>query len=127
MKIGEVFDNIGIKLVCLLLAIVVWLYANKGVQIPGRGERGSVTFKGVPVRLEGLPQGQWSLKPEKVSLEVECTTVEVSESILQAVVNLVQADIEKKKVIITAENVELPEGMKFIKAEPHEIEFVSQI
>ncbi len=125
MKISDVFDNIGVKLVCLLLAIVVWLYASNEKQIVGR--RGPVTFNGVPVQLAGLPDGKWGLKPERISLEVECTTVDVSESAFQAVVNITPADVEKKKVTITAGNVELPEGMKFIKAEPHEIELVSQI
>ena len=64
MKFSDAFENIGIKLVCLLLAIVVWLYASRVPQIPKPGERSSIT-----------------------------------------------------------NNVELPEGMSFVRAEPQEISF----
>ena len=125
MKIGKLFDHIGIKVICLLLAIIIWLYANKGVPIIGRQERerASVTFSAVPVQLADLPQGQWNLKPDKISLEAECTTIDISSVALMAVISLTQLDIAQKRVVITEENIKLPEGMKFIKAVPHQIEF----
>ena len=124
MKIGEVFDNIGIKLICLLLAIVVWLYATKGLQITRQDEPGRITFREVPIQLIGLPQGQWKPMPEKISLEVEHSTVEIATSSLRAEVNLVPEDGVKKQVVLTEKNVKLPSGMNFVKANPDKIKLV---
>ena len=123
MKLSETFDNIGIKLVCFLLAIVVWIYANQGVQITQPGERGKITFRDVPVELKNLSQEGRNPKPEKISLEVECRAAVVSTDTFRAVVRLNPTDITKGQVTLTANNVELPEGMSFVKAEPHEINF----
>ena len=123
MKIGKVFDNIGVKVICLLLAIVIWLYANKGLQIPGRSEQGGiVTFKAVPVQLTGLPQELWKPEPETISLAVRCSTVEITMNTLYAVVKLTPEDGAEQRVILTKENVTLPEGMDFVRADPDEIE-----
>ena len=124
MKVTDLFDNIGIKLICLLIAFVVWLYANKGLQIGQDGEHSRVTFREVPVLLSGLPQEQWKPNPDKIALEVEFSTSEVASSAFQVMVNINQADGAKKSVILTTENVSLPEGMNFIKAEPGEIELL---
>jgi len=123
MKFSEAFDNIGIKLVCLLLAIVVWLYANQGAQITRPGERGKITFRDVPVQLKNLSQEGRDPKPEKISLEVECITTEISTDTFRAVVRLTPMDITKGQVILTENNVELPEGMSFVAAKPDEIKF----
>ena len=119
MKISKFFDNIGIKLICLLLAVVVWLYANKGLQIPKRGGRGQITFREVPIQL--TPGGRGKPDPENISLEVECSTTEVNAGNLRVVVATTLEDWKKKRVVLTPENVELPEGMDFVKAEPNEI------
>jgi hypothetical protein len=125
MKIGKVFDNIGIKVICLLLAIVIWLYANKGLQLPRGSEQGGiVTFKAVPVQLTGLPQESWKPEPETISLAVRCSMVEITMDTLHAVVNLTPEDGTERRVVLTKENVELPEGMDFVRAEPDEIELV---
>ncbi len=125
MKISELFDNLGIKLICLLLAIVVWLYAHRGPQTDvERGERGTITFLEVPVRLAGIPQDELKLKPEKISLKVECTTAEVTTSAFYVEVRLMSGDGAKKLVALTAENVKLPAGMIFVKAEPDEVELI---
>jgi len=124
MKISEVFDNIGIKLICLLLAIVMWLYANEGFQIVKPSDRKKMTFHEVPVQLTGLPQGQWKPKPGKISLEVKYSTAEITASTLQAVVSLIPEDGAKRQVVLTAENVKLPRGMDFVKAEPDKIKLV---
>ena len=124
MKISEVFDNIGIKLVCLLLAIVMWLYATKGLQITRKDEPGRITFREVPIQLMGLPQGQWKPKPEKISLEVEHSTVEIATTSLRAVVTLVPEDGVKQQVVLTEKNVKLPRGMNFVKADPDKIKLV---
>lgn len=125
MKISDIFNNIGIKLICLLLATVVWVYANRG---PGtdteRGERGKITFREVPVQLLGIPEDEWKPKPKKISLEVECTTTEVATSDFRIAVRLMSGDGAEKRVTLTEANVELPEGMIFVKAEPDEIELV---
>ena len=124
MKISEVFDNIGVKLVCLLLAIVIWLYATKGLQITRQDEPGRITFHEVPIQLMGLPQGQWKPKPEWVSVKVEYSTVGIATSSLRVVVDLVPEDGVKRQVVLTEKNVRLPEGMIFVKADPDKIELV---
>ena len=124
MKISEVFDNIGVKLVCLLLAIVMWLYATKGLQITRQDKPGTMTFRGVPIQLMGLPQGQWKPEPEEISLEIEHSTVEIAIDRLRAVVILVPEDGVKQQVVLTEKNVKLPKGMNFVKASPDKIELV---
>lgn len=125
MKISELFDNLGIKLICLLLAIVVWLYASRGPQTDvERGEPGKITFHEVPVQLEGISEDEWKPKPEKISLEVECTTTEVAISAFHIEVRLMSGDEAKKRVDLTAANVKLPAGMIFVKAKPDEVELV---
>ena len=125
MKISELFDNLGIKLICLLLAIVVWLYAHRGPQTDvERGGLGKITFHEVPVRLTGIPQGELKLKPEKITLEVECTTAEVTTSAFHVEVRLMPGDGAEKRVDLTSENVKLPAGMIFVKAEPDELELI---
>ena len=126
MKIREIFDNIGIKLICLLLAVVIWLYANRGPQTDTeRGERGKITFSGVPVQLAGMSsQDKWKPRPEKISLEVECTTTEVATGTFHVEVRLTPGDGPEKRVALTATNVKLPKGMIFVKAKPDEIELV---
>ncbi len=123
MKFSDAFENLGIKLVCLLLAIVVWLYANSGPRILAPGERGSITFQNVPVQLAGLEEEGRNPNPEKISLVVECTAAEIATDTFRAVVRLTKMDITEGQVTLTASNIELPEGMSFIKVEPHEIEF----
>ena len=123
MKFSDAFENIGIKLVCLLLAIVVWLYANSAPRILTPGERGSITFQNVPVQLSGLAEEGRSPKPEKISLEVECIAAEITTDTFQAVIKLTKMDITKGQVTLTAGNIELPEGMSFVKVEPREIKF----
>jgi len=124
MKISELFDNIGIKLICLLLAIVMWVYATGDSQTTKQGEQWRMTLHDIPIQLVGLPQGQWTTKPEKISIEVEFPAAEITMSGFQAVINVVTEDIIKRRVILTARNVKLPEGMGFVKAEPKEIELV---
>lgn len=124
MKPSDLLNNIGIKVICLLLAIVVWLYANKGPQIARRVERKSATILEVPVQLKGLPLEQWKPNPDKVALEVEWSSSEIILSSFQAIVKLIAIDGAEQRVALTAENVELPEGMSFIKSDPGEIELI---
>jgi YbbR domain-containing protein len=126
MKIRRIFDNIEIKLICLLLAVVMWLYAKEGTEavrrIMASGEQGRITFREVPIKLvDSEEQEQWEADPSKIILEVECPTAEVEKSSFQAVVSLTQKDKEKGSVTLTAGNVELPKGLIFVRAKPDEI------
>lgn len=124
MKISKIFDNIGIKLICLLLALVIWLYANKGLQLPRRSEQGKITFRDVPVQLTGPSHEQWKPKPESISITVKCSAAEVKLDALQAIVSLTTEDGVKRRVVLTAGNVRLPEGIELVKTEPDEIELI---
>ncbi|MFC1714675.1 hypothetical protein ACFL6S_13490 [Candidatus Poribacteria bacterium] len=125
MKISDIFDNLGIKLICLLLAITIWLYANRDPKTDTeRGEPGKIKFHEVPVQLSGIPQDEWKPKPERISLEVEFTTAEVAANTFHVEVRLMPGDGKEKRVALTAANVELPAGMAFVKAEPDELELV---
>ena len=120
MKIRRLFDNVEIKLICLLLAIVVWLYAN----YPKGGEtieEITVKFRDVPIELSGS-QKQWKADPSTISLEIKCPTAEIEAGNLRAVVRLTRENEEERRVILTAENTELPEGLIFVKAKPDEIQ-----
>ena len=127
MKISKIFDNYQIKLICLLLATVMWLYATRGTETVGRfmatilqDERGKVTFLGVPVNLVG-PREQWKANPGKVSLEVRCLEAEVEMGEFQVEVILTSDDEGNGQVALTAENVVLPKGLIFLKAKPNKL------
>jgi YbbR domain-containing protein len=135
MKVRRLFDNIEVKLICLLLAVVVWLYANNPrgtetienfMKILSREEQGILTFRGVPVKLVGH-QKEWKPKDEdheKISIEVRSLGAEVDAGDLQVEVNLTRDDEENGSVTLTQENVTLPEGLEFVKAEPEAIEII---
>ena len=132
MKIRRIFDNIEIKLICLLLAFVVWLYANRS---PGswwlyqatkaieESDHGIITFPEVPVRLVGVQEKAWKPDPGKVG--VRCLATEFEMSDFQLVVQLTQRDEDELQVILTKDNVKLPNGLVFLKAEPRKIEIIS--
>ena len=134
MKIGSIFDNIEIKLICLLLAIIMWFYANnpknreigESIAAIWRDSRGKVEFGEVPVKLVGL-QSEWEAIPKEISLEVRCESTQVVVRDFKIVVNLAHEDEEKRKVVLTSENVELPKGMVFIKSEPGEIQLTAPL
>ena len=132
MKIRRLFDNIEVKLICLLLAVVVWLYANNPsgtetidrlMKTISRSEQGKIAFREVPVKLVG---GEKEWKPIKdhetisirARIEVQSLESEIDTGNLQAEVRLTKRDEENKSVTLTAENVTLSEGLFFVKAEP---------
>jgi hypothetical protein len=132
MKLNRLLNNIEIKLVCLLLAVVLWLYAGnpKGTETIDRliksvsgGEEGIITFRRLPIKLVGL-QKKWKSNPDEVLLEVKCLEAEVDISSLQVLVNLRRKDEESRRVTLTTANVELPKGLIFLKAEPKEIRLI---
>lgn len=122
MKIRSIFDNLEIKLVCLLLATVMWLYANKlaGSWWPFQGQiqQSEITFRKVPVKLVGI-QNEWEAVPKEV--EIKCLVTEVEIGNLQAVVKLTRADEESRGVTLSVKNVKLPEGMEFVRAKPGKV------
>lgn len=121
MKIRSLFDNLEIKLICLLLAIVMWLYANKltGSWWPfqGQTQKSEITFRNVPVKLTG---DEWEAVPREI--EIKCRAMEVEIGSLQAVVDLTQADEDDGWVTLTADNVKLPEGLEFMRAKPAKVQ-----
>jgi YbbR domain-containing protein len=132
MKVRRLFDNIEVKLICLLLAVVVWLYANnpsgtetvdKFMKILSREEQGILTFHKVAVKLVGV-QKEWEpvKKHEKISIEVKSLGAEIDTGDFQVEVNLTRNDEENRSVTLTEKNVALPEGLEFVKAEPGVIE-----
>ena len=135
MKIRKIFDNIEIKVICLLLAIVMWLYVNKPIGTGAidramaaisRGDQGRITFRKVPIQLVGL-QEEWEASPSEVSLEVKSLAAEIEMSAFQAVVSLTPKDGEEGCVTLTAENVELPDGLVFLKAKPNKIHITPKL
>jgi len=131
MKIRRVFDNIEIKLICLLLAAVMWLYANKSTELVSkalsaisRSEQGRIMFRDVPIELVGLQGGvRWTVNPSKVSLEVMCpVAAEIDAVDFRALVKITQSDKGKFKIPLNADNVVLPRGLVFVSAEPDEIQ-----
>ena len=132
MKIRRLFDNIEVKLICLLLAVVVWLYANnpsgtetvdKFMKILSRGEQGKVTFRKVPVKLVGAEEEWEPIKDHetisiRARIEVQSLESEIDTGDLQAEVRLTKRNEQSKSVTLTVENVTLPKGLLFVEAEP---------
>ncbi len=132
MKIRRLFDNIEVKLICLLLAVVVWLYANNPrgtetidrlVKTISRGEQGILTFHKIAVKLVGV-QKEWEpvKKHERISIEVKSLGAEIDTGDFQVKVNLTRNDEGNKSVTLTEDNVILPKGLVFVKADPEIIE-----
>ena len=135
MKVRRLFDNIEVKLICLLLAVVVWLYANnpsgtetvdKFMKILSRGEQGKVTFRKVPVKLVGAEEEWEPIKDHetisiRARIEVQSLESEIDTGDLQAEVRLTKGNEQSKSVTLTVENVTLPKGLLFVEAEPETI------
>ena len=125
MKIRSIFDNLTIKLICLLLAIVVWLYANKltGSWWPFQGQiqQSEITFRDVPVKLTGI-QNEWEASPQEI--EIKCLATEVEIGNLRIVVELTREDEENRMVTLAAKNVKLPEGLEFVRAKPSKLQVI---
>ena len=135
MKVRRLFDNIEVKLICLLLAVVVWLYANnpsgtetvdKFMKILSRGEQGKVTFRKVPVKLVGAEEEWEPIKDHetisiRARIEVQSMESEIDTGDLQAEVRLTKRNEQSKSVTLTVENVTLPKGLLFVEAEPEVI------
>jgi YbbR domain-containing protein len=129
MKVRRLFDNIEVKLICLLLAVVVWLYANNPrgtetidrlMKIISRGEQGILILREVPVRILGVDE-EWEPRNEnhkKISIEVKSLGAEIDTGDFHVEVNLARNDEENGSVTLTEKNVTLPEGLEFVKAEP---------
>ena len=131
MRIRGIFDNIEIKLICLLLAIIMWFYAGKPteqvsvgidriVSAISRDDKAAITFHRVPLRLVGL-QREWQAEPAQVSIQARCLRAEIETGSFRAVINLTMRDEEETQVTLTVDNVVLPKGLAFVKAEPNEI------
>jgi YbbR domain-containing protein len=128
MRISRIFDNIEIKLICLLLAIVMWLYANEQpwwlyrvTESAMQSKQGGIKFRQVPVELTDSEE-QWVSNPGEITIEVESLSAELEVGELRAAVKLTQEDKVNRRVTLTSDNVVLPEKLIFIKAEPEEIE-----
>ena len=128
MKIRRIFDNIEIKLICLLIAIVMWLYAHEqplwlyqATDSIGRSNQGKITFRRIPVQLIGSER-QWESNPKEISLEVKYLSPDIEVNGFRVVVRLTQEDQEERRVTLTSDNVVLPEKLSFVKAEPNEVQ-----
>jgi len=126
--IRKLLDNIEIKVICLLLAIVMWLYASDRTDIINRartfitrGERGIITFHDVPVEFTDSKEvSKLTAEPAKVSISINCSTdADISLSELSAKVKITGKD--KDRIFLSEDNVILPEGLRFIRSEPREI------
>lgn len=126
--IRKLLDNIEIKLVCLLLAVIMWLYANNRTDIIGRArafiarsEQGAITLLDVPVELIGIKDStKYSVEPNRISIEIICssgTNIDIPN--VKAKVKL--SNKVSDKISLKEDNVELPNGMKFVRSEPTEI------
>jgi YbbR domain-containing protein len=126
--IRRLLDNIEIKIICLFLAVIMWLYANDRTDILNRvrdvisgAEQGRITLRDVPIDLIGSKDAsKFSTEPNQISISVIFTSNAVIDiSSLRAKVKLTQKD--NKQVLLNEDNVILPEGLRFIEADPKEI------
>ncbi len=128
IRIRRLLDNIEIKLVCLLLAVIMWLYAsnrtdivNKARSFISRSGQGTITILDVPVELIGIRDAaKFTADPSRISMEIVCNSgADIDITNLRARVKLTGKD--KDKVSLEEDNVELPDGLIFIKSEPTEL------
>lgn len=131
--IRRLLNNIEIKIVCLFLAVIMWLYANDRTDILIRArqaisgaEYGTIILRDVPLDFTGAKDvSKFSSEPNKVSISVTCPTSAVLDvNSIRAKVKLTQKD--NRKVSLNEDNVILPDGLRFIKAEPEEIKIFTK-
>jgi YbbR domain-containing protein len=126
--IRRLLNNIEIKIACLFLAVIMWLYANDRTDILIRArevisgvETGTVTLSDVPIELIGSKEtGNLSAEPNRISISVICSKNAIIDlASIRAKVKLTSKD--SKKAILDEKNVILPEGLNFLRSEPKEI------
>jgi hypothetical protein len=104
----------------------MWLYANDRTDILIRAreaisgvETGTITLSDVPVELIGSKE-IFLAEPSKISMSVICAKNAVIDlASIKAKVKLTVSD--RKKVSLDENNVILPDGLSFYRAEPKEI------
>jgi len=124
--IRRLLNNIEIKIACLFLAVIMWLYANDRTDILIRAreaisgvETGIITLSNIPVEFIGSKE-IFLAEPSKISMSVICSKNAVIDlTSIKAKVKLNSSD--RKKVSLDENNVILPEGLSFYRAEPKEI------
>ena len=126
--IRRLLNNIEIKIICLFLAVIMWLYANDRTDILSRTrefisgtESGTVVLRDIPIDVSGTKEANdFSTEPSRISISVICSKNAIIDmTTLRAKVKWQQKD--NKKVVLDEYNVILPEGLKFIRSEPNEI------
>lgn len=124
----RLLDNIEIKLICLVLAVIMWLYASNRTDIVSkarsfisRSGQGAITLLDVPVELIGIKDAvKFTANPSRISMEIVCSSgADIDITNLRAKIRLTGKD--KDKVSLREDNVELPNGLIFIKSEPTEL------
>ncbi|MGQ9608307.1 MAG: hypothetical protein ACUVWN_03325 [bacterium] len=132
MKIRKLMNNIEIKLICLLLAIIMWFYANSSTGIINRAraaisgkERGIITFRNAPIEIEMINTeniGKLILTPRKVAISVSCPlTAEIDASNFNVKVRIAKKDLDRNRIILSEDNVILPPGLNFERSDPEVI------
>jgi YbbR domain-containing protein len=128
IRMRRLLDNIEIKLICLLLAVIMWLSASNKTDIVSkarsfisRSGQGAINLLDVPVELIGIKDTvKFIADPSRISMEIICNSgANIDITNLKAKVKLTSKD--KDKVSLKESNVELPDGLIFIKSEPTEL------
>jgi len=126
--IRKILDNIEIKIICLFLAIIMWLYANDRTDIISRirafvsgAEYGAVILREIPVELTNVRDNEsFSIEPKRISVSVICSTNALIDiSTIRVKIKLAEKD--QKNILLNENNVILPDGLRFVNAEPREI------
>lgn len=132
MKIRKLMNNIEVKLLCLLLAVIMWFYANSSTGIINRAraaisgkERGIITFRDVPIEIEMIDaenDSRLTPTPRKITISVSCPlTAEVDASNFSIKVRITKKDRDKNRIILSEDNVVLPSGLVFERSNPEAI------
>lgn len=125
-------NNIEVKLICLLLAIIMWFYANSSTGIINRAraaisgkERGIITFRDVPIEVEMINAEKDSKlipTPRRATISVSCPlTAEVDTSNFSVKIRITKKDRDKSRIILSEDNVILPSGLNFERSDPESI------
>lgn len=128
MKLRRFLDNLEIKIICLLLAIVMWFYANnsgRGVlerarSVISKETKGLITFRDVPIDVETDQLGvSLTPVPNKVTISFTCpSSAEIDPSNFRVKVKSIK---NRNQIVLSDETVLLPQGLEFKSAFPREI------
>ena len=122
---AAIFNNIHIKLFCLLIAAVLWFYISWPIY---KDTSATLLLKDVPIQIKGVSE-YFDIKVQPENVDVKVKVAKESEISLKAFetirvefpIQFIEQEEGSKSITILAEEVILPEFLKFVSVNPNSV------